>query len=94
MRRFFVGLLVIGMVAAAIAVRGNLPWRSSRWFNRKMSFRRRDPITAHYLILAPTNHGYGYVVPAQAYAYGWFGVCAKPHAVFHWDYYDHRWIWW
>lgn len=51
------------------------------------------PARPHYLFLAPTDHGYGHVVPAQAYAYGWFGVCAKPHAVFHWDYFDHRWIW-
>jgi hypothetical protein len=48
----------------------------------------------HYLFIAPTNHGSGQFVPAQSYAYGWFGVCSKPHAVFHWDYYDHRWIWW
>ncbi|HEX3998418.1 MAG TPA: hypothetical protein VHX65_07710 [Pirellulales bacterium] len=46
-----------------------------------------------YLFLAPTNHAYGQTVAARPYAYGWFGACSTPHAVFHWDYYDHRWIW-
>ena len=54
------------------------------------------PVAAppQYLFLAPSYHAYGQFVPAQAYAYGWFGVCGHPHAVLHWDYFDHRWIWW
>ncbi len=48
-----------------------------------------------YLILQPTNAGQGRPAPAQTYAYGWFGVCPRhPHAVFHWDFYNYRWIWW
>jgi hypothetical protein len=94
MKRFFVGLLAIGTIAAAVAVAGQSAQADQPQDQPQSVFQPQGPDHAHYLILAPTNHGYGYVVPAQAYAYGWFGVCAKPHAVFHWDYYDHRWIWW
>jgi hypothetical protein len=48
----------------------------------------------HYLFVAPSYRGYGHPVAAQTYAYGWFGACAKSHAVFHWDYFNHCWIWW
>jgi hypothetical protein len=54
----------------------------------------QPPSAPHYLFVAPSYRGYGHFAPAQTYAYGWFGACAKPHAVFHWDYFDHRWIWW
>lgn len=47
-----------------------------------------------YLFLSPNYHGRGTVVPAQAYSYGWFGASSPHHAVFHWDYFDSRWIWW
>jgi hypothetical protein len=83
MTRFFVGLLVAGTFAVALlaigqGVRADQPQNTDH---------------PQYLFLAPTNHGYGQFVPAQTYAYGWFGVSSKPHTVFHWDYYDHRWIW-
>jgi len=84
MQRFLSGVLAICAVAAALSGTGEVA--------------AADPPPhvdrPHYLFLAPTNHGYGQFVPAQTYAYGWFGVSASPHAVFHWDYFDHRWIWW
>ncbi len=52
------------------------------------------PNRPQYLFLSPSYHGTGRVVPAQAYSYGWFGACSPPHAVFHWDYFNTRWIWW
>jgi len=90
MKRFFVGLLAIGTIAAALAAAP----RSASADQPQNVVQPQGPEHPQYLLLAPTNHGYGQYVPAQSYAYGWFGVCAKPHAVFHWDYYDHRWIWW
>lgn len=83
MRRFFVGLLAACSLAAGLSAFGH-------------AARADQPQCVdrpHYLFLVPTNHGYGQFVPAQAYAYGWFGISSRPHAVFHWDCYDHRWIW-
>jgi hypothetical protein len=96
MKRFFVGLLAAGAIAAGLAASG----RAVRADQPAMIVQPTAPVPwqgadhPHYLFVAPTSHGYGQFVPAQAYAYGWFGVCEKPHAVFHWDFYDHRWIWW
>jgi len=84
MQRFLSGMLAICAVAAALSTTGEAADADQPQFVDH----------PHYLFLVPTNHGYGHFVPAQTYAYGWFGVSVNPHAVFHWDYYDHRWIWW
>jgi hypothetical protein len=89
MKRFFVELLAACAVAAALSATG----AAARGDQPQYVDQRQCVDHPQYLFLAPTSHGYGQFVPAQTYAYGWFGVSSKPHAVFHWDYYDHRWIW-
>ncbi|HKD36272.1 MAG TPA: hypothetical protein VKB78_05710 [Pirellulales bacterium] len=46
-----------------------------------------------YLFIQPNYAAYGQVLPAQPYAYGWFGVGPRQTWTWHWDYYGNRWIW-
>jgi hypothetical protein len=77
MKRFYVTLLAACLVTTALLATGQ-PARAD---------------CPQYLFLAPTYYGHGQFVPTPTYAYGWFGASSTPHAVFHWDFYDHRWIW-
>ena len=90
MKRFFVRLLAAAIFAAALSAAGPAVRADQPPYAVQPQYVEHP----HYLFLAPTSHGNGQFVQAQTYAYGWFGVCAKPHATFHWDCYDHRWIWW
>lgn len=46
-----------------------------------------------YLLIQPSYGGHGQFLPAQTYAYGWFGVAPRQKWTWHWDYYSNRWIW-
>jgi hypothetical protein len=46
-----------------------------------------------YLFIQPNYGAYGQFLPAQPYAYGWFGVAPRQTWAWHWDYYGNRWIW-
>ena len=46
-----------------------------------------------YLFIQPNYTAYGQILPAQPYAYGWFGAGPRQTWTWHWDYYGNRWIW-
>ncbi len=84
MRRLF--------LAASVALLATWIWTGALTFGIVTGEARADD-SPKYLILQPMYGGQGRLVPARAYAYGWFGAIPTSDSSAHWDYHRTLYTW-